>query len=896
MKISKIDIKDFGKFTDSKVIDDIDPRIVVFYGENEAGKTTLFNLIKTMFYGFYPATAQNHPYSSWKNERIEFTAHIDSQEEIVVYRKLLSKPSGEVKMGDKQIKINNDTLPIAKHISKELYDKIYSLRVEDLTKIQGRAWEEVEDKLLANYGTDIFKNTRDVLKDLKEEYSRLWKNDRRTKTLAKELEKEKKELNKLKKEASIREADIKKSSIRLDKINYEIDELKDKKLNIKIFLNKAKKLMPAKKIIDQINYLKSNITNKNIALTMPENIREKLQDCEEALEEINQKLNSKINSLEEKRSEKYIFTPEDELILKNKIKINLYTKSYSTLEGLTNKLNTIKNNIDRLKDRIIQEASNTLTTNWEDGLRHRFNNINKSELQVLTSKYRNTQNELRETKLKLEIEQSSDFLDIKFSKIYLVAVIIGLILACGGIFTETIVLTIVGLLGAIYGSSGIFSYINMKNNIKNSRKKIILNNLQDKIDVLNNRLKQERKSMEEYLIGIPISSIVIDNIDDMFVANLVKIKDMVYELSQLENEFKIVKNEYSEKYNEFNRFLNQFTFKEYIKESEKIFILNEEAQNLERRKILNEKLDQEIKDLSSEVKGLEKDKENLKDEIDKYIKKLKSIGEGDIDRGVQIVEDVNKTKTKIESLEEDLSKVPNVQIIIDEINRLDEEEFNFTDYEIAKAEDEQENINNKLNELSQEKVRLEEKIKSLSDGITLDEIESKIEIIDEDLQRVKIKRDKLAFLYEVIKYADQKFREENQPDVLKNASKYFEIITNGKYTDIFIEETEDGNAIAVKKSGDVIATRIRETFSRGTMDQLYLSLRLSLIDHLDREKARLPICFDELLVNWDENRLESSLKLIEEISTKRQIFIFTCHEWLAEKIEKYFGVKRIEVK
>jgi len=64
MNIEKLEIKDFGKFTGNIVIDDIGD-IALFYGENESGKTTLFNLIKSLVYGFYPANCEANPYSSW---------------------------------------------------------------------------------------------------------------------------------------------------------------------------------------------------------------------------------------------------------------------------------------------------------------------------------------------------------------------------------------------------------------------------------------------------------------------------------------------------------------------------------------------------------------------------------------------------------------------------------------------------------------------------------------------------------------------------------------------------------------------------------------------------------------------------------------------------------------
>ena len=72
--------------------------------------------------------------------------------------------------------------------------------------------------------------------------------------------------------------------------------------------------------------------------------------------------------------------------------------------------------------------------------------------------------------------------------------------------------------------------------------------------------------------------------------------------------------------------------------------------------------------------------------------------------------------------------------------------------------------------------------------------------------------------------------------------------------------------------------------SRGTLEQIYLALRLALIDHLDKDREGLPLFLDEALINWDGIRLKNGLELLKQIAQNRQIFLFTCHEWMVEKL------------
>jgi uncharacterized protein YhaN len=59
-----------------------------------------------------------------------------------------------------------------------------------------------------------------------------------------------------------------------------------------------------------------------------------------------------------------------------------------------------------------------------------------------------------------------------------------------------------------------------------------------------------------------------------------------------------------------------------------------------------------------------------------------------------------------------------------------------------------------------------------------------------------------------------------------------------------------------------------------------------LINHLDYNHSKLPVCFDELLVNWDQNRLNQTIKIIQTISRERQVFVFTCHKWFADALKE----------
>ena len=65
--------------------------------------------------------------------------------------------------------------------------------------------------------------------------------------------------------------------------------------------------------------------------------------------------------------------------------------------------------------------------------------------------------------------------------------------------------------------------------------------------------------------------------------------------------------------------------------------------------------------------------------------------------------------------------------------------------------------------------------------------------------------------------------------------------------------------------------------SRGTREQLYLSLRFGLIREFGERTERLPVVVDEVLVNFDPKRAGHAARAFAELANTNQVLVFTCH-------------------
>lgn len=100
-------------------------------------------------------------------------------------------------------------------------------------------------------------------------------------------------------------------------------------------------------------------------------------------------------------------------------------------------------------------------------------------------------------------------------------------------------------------------------------------------------------------------------------------------------------------------------------------------------------------------------------------------------------------------------------------------------------------------------------------------------------------------------------------------SRILSSMTGGKYDRITLDD--DMNLVVCREGRKLYPWQV----SRGTMEQMYLALRLGAGRFFTQEEP-LPILLDEAFASFDEKRLEETLKWLA--AQPEQIFIFTCQK------------------
>lgn len=253
-----------------------------------------------------------------------------------------------------------------------------------------------------------------------------------------------------------------------------------------------------------------------------------------------------------------------------------------------------------------------------------------------------------------------------------------------------------------------------------------------------------------------------------------------------------------------------------------------------------EKAESEINSLKQEKELLEKNNDELEEEINKlkneYQLKINSENEKIKNKYFNQIEE-----TKIN----ELAKLENINLEIQKV----ENELNHKKIELHTLDLDNKNIEPKLENLSNIE---EELVESTEKMMSLRSLEKSIYLAKE-----------------VLEQSYEKMKNTVTPKFTEELSRTIAEITNGKYNKVrlnddtgLVVELENGNYIPVSR------------LSVGTIDQLYLSLRLAMVENLSEEK--MPIILDETFAYYDTERLENILKYIAERFSDYQIVLFTC--------------------
>ena len=127
--------------------------------------------------------------------------------------------------------------------------------------------------------------------------------------------------------------------------------------------------------------------------------------------------------------------------------------------------------------------------------------------------------------------------------------------------------------------------------------------------------------------------------------------------------------------------------------------------------------------------------------------------------------------------------------------------------------------------------------------------------------------DALELAMKVLSDANDELRQRFSPALNQEAARILSALTGGRYQHLtlsrdFSAQAGPGNALP----------RSALYLSAGTLDQLYLALRLAICQ---LTLPGIPLVLDDALANFDDQRLDLALTFLEQLGQQRQVLLFS---------------------
>ncbi len=152
------------------------------------------------------------------------------------------------------------------------------------------------------------------------------------------------------------------------------------------------------------------------------------------------------------------------------------------------------------------------------------------------------------------------------------------------------------------------------------------------------------------------------------------------------------------------------------------------------------------------------------------------------------------------------------------------------------------------------------------------------ESLTRQLSAIQERIDRLEDIYaatvlamDTLTAASQELQRRFAPRIAQRAQALFSKLTQGRYDRLLL--TQELALHAGAAGEDTLRTALWR--SDGTIDQLYLALRLAVAEELT---PAAPLVLDDVFVRFDDDRLELAIEILKQAASQKQVILFTCQK------------------
>lgn len=911
MKIKQLDIYGYGKWVDKTF--HFDDQIQLIYGPNEAGKSTLQSFIRSILFGFPSKRRRVNQINRFEPKAssqyggrllLTDTAYGDVWVERTQKGLSLQKTSGDIL----------DPLyldQILSGLDEKMFDTFYAFSLANLQEIANLDGSQINDYFLSigTYGSDTFVR---VARQLEKESDALYRPQGQNRPINKALN----ELEALEKKAAIAQQESQtydtlvqerlKESKAIQSLNEELNQLEstwrqtDRLIDrYDAFLKEAANQRELQALVftpmdsqaaDRLKQSKQNIVDLQIAIAEKE---ERIRLYQGELGAMT-RLNWAINHEEDRQV--WLAKTQEAKEVQSKIEY-LQGRILEQEEMMADLARRGHFDPDRIKE---DQASQAL---FDLGLAHEAERINldqeanriQSELNIYLGQRQDQQHysaTVRSQRAKLENQRLNEealLIESTSLKHYFLGAaftILGLFLLLSAglamIPSSTLITTLAWVLLLIGVSSCLYVLFGHRQKLKTFYQSPILDKIQDLKEREQTYLDQAKQVAQQ----INEREGALRTIDQAKAEVDETISDWLYQMGYepSADASEVLRTNPAKAYFQAKQKRDQFIqekdqadlllikwrellqplFERFPYQETNIRMLLRYVEDLEAQLKVTQyrglNLNEKVEENKEAIMGYQSQMRQEEETIEAILKEVDAENELDFYNKLTINDRIRTLESQsvlyqeqIRGFEDQLSKVESKQALNEEVKRL---------------EIQMQHIKDRLEGHQHQRANLEVQIRHLESDGTYQNLQQAIEVartqVKDQIFTWVSKRLAMTLIEETLRQGI----EDPLPKMIKLANQLFDRLSFGRYKQILM--TADKVRV-VQFSG--ISFEPHE-LSQGTLEQLYVALRLAFIETATH-MVKLPILIDDAFVNFDETRKEAVYQVLGQLAADYQILFFT---------------------
>lgn len=873
MRIKKLSAECFGAFKGWESCD-LDSNIIIVHGENESGKTTLFKLISTILYGWNPVS--DNPYIPWDESygQCEALISLKDNNDVKVKRSLKSRAEGHVLTGGVRRSLGNGPISCLNYLPNEIFNEVYMLSSDTLRFPDEKTWAMLQDELLGGQYRTMLNPVKQVMSALEEEAAGLWRSDRRGNPKDKRLGENKREMKSKLKEASENEDRLYELEEKIDTLGKEIEALSARRLEINSMLEYSGELYPVYKKKQRLDeYMRAGKYGSQFEY-LPDNPFKAISNLEDGKRSLYEEYRSLAKERDRLKGIIDALTEQDKSLLSYRDIIENLKKKYSQIESDINTVSDIENEIERLKDRLDYRSKSVLRGGWQDSCYDILRSIDEAELRSAIDSFSRASSKYNDEYARLSGHKADSRSNFS-GALWLIPVLLLLFSSGGLIFSDSTSMMI--LSGSMLLLGLCFSAIYL---IYRKGRKSVIKEAAERVKKAAGDRDEAIDGVGKALNGLPIASQRLQNPGESLVVDVSTLIDLAEKIADDVERRNTIAKRLEDASSTAKAVIAGGRLSPGFSILGSISMLEKNLKCTEERFSEYTRAEASLSEIESSIGNTEKMIKSIESDIKALLSELEKLEGECLEDKCRLLLESREQLKKAETLKEEMEQsYPDLEKLLYRIESISDEgrDWIFDDEKLSAARISKMETENRLMELKEEMGSCKKELEDRLNRERKDDIRGEIERIEVERESIRIKRDKLILLKNIIYEADRRFREENQPGILQKAGEYIKVITGGRYSGLYMDDEDRSLQVTGNYINDLLDVEKR-MLSRGTKEQIYLSLRLALMDQLDSKEETLPIFLDEALVDWDSGRFSNTAGLLQEVSHKRQIFIFTCRE------------------